>query len=30
VIASGNFLMDASGTILEAKGNLRDICELMA
>jgi hypothetical protein len=30
VIASGNFVMDAIGTILEAKGNLRDVCELMA
>jgi hypothetical protein len=30
VIASGNFVMDAIGTILEAKGNLRDICGLMA
>jgi hypothetical protein len=30
VIASGNFVMDAVGTILEAKGNLRDLCELMA
>jgi hypothetical protein len=30
VIASGNFVMDAIGTILEAKGNLRDICQLMA
>jgi hypothetical protein len=30
VIASGNFVMDAVGTILEAKGNLRDLCALMA
>jgi hypothetical protein len=30
VIASGNFVMDAIATILEAKGNLRDVCELMA
>jgi hypothetical protein len=30
VIASGNFVMDAIGTILEAKGNLRELCGLMA
>jgi hypothetical protein len=30
VIASGNLMMDASGAILEANGNLRDLCELMA
>jgi hypothetical protein len=30
VIASGNFVMDAIGTILEAKGNVRDLCQLMA
>jgi hypothetical protein len=30
VIASGNFVMDAIGTILEARGNLRDLCQLMA
>jgi hypothetical protein len=26
----GNFVMDAIATILEAKGNLRDLCQLMA
>lgn len=30
VIASGNFVMNAVATILEAKGNLRDLCQLMA
>jgi hypothetical protein len=30
VIASGNLMMDASGAIVEANGNLRDLCELMA
>lgn len=30
VIASGNLMMDADGAILEANGNLRDLCELMA
>jgi hypothetical protein len=30
VIASGNLMMDATGAIVEANGNLRDLCELMA
>lgn len=30
VIASGNFVMDSSTTILEANGNLRELCDLMA
>jgi hypothetical protein len=30
VIASGNLMMDAFGAIVEANGNLRDLCELMA
>ncbi|MBA3691535.1 MAG: hypothetical protein H0W82_09015 [Actinobacteria bacterium] len=30
VIASGNFVMDGSSTILQAKGKLRDLCDLMA
>jgi hypothetical protein len=30
VIASGDLMMDASGAIVEANGNRRDLCELMA
>ena len=30
VIASGNLTMDAMGAIVEANGNLRDLCALMA
>jgi hypothetical protein len=30
VIASGNLMMDADGAILEASGNLRELCDLMA
>jgi hypothetical protein len=30
VIASGNLMMDATGAVVEANGNLRDLCELMA
>ena len=29
-IASGNLTMDALGAIVDANGNLRDLCALMA